>query len=555
MPSSHKFIVYEPQIEMKVVLAQLNYRIGDIPYNVEKILNAIEKAKQEQADLVVFSELAICGYPPRDLLTYSDFITQVEEAIQYLLPHCVDIACILGAPTRCSTGKGLHNSALYIYQGEIQNVVHKALLPDYDVFDESRFFEPQTQFRCIEHQGTKIALTICEDLWDKHSDLYNYSPMEELAKEKPDFMINIAASPFDFQHAETRLNVLKRNVRQYNIPLLYVNQVGAQTELIFDGGSVVFNKSSQIVNKIQYFEESVFLVDTAKLTPLSEQAYSTITIAKIHDALVLGIREYFQKLGFKKATLGLSGGIDSAVVCVLACEALGKENVNAILLPSKFSTEHSVQDALDLTTCLGCHHLTLPIHSTTQALEDTLAPYFNGLPFNIAEENLQARSRAVLLMALSNKFGWVLLNTSNKSEAAVGYGTLYGDMCGALSVLGDVYKTQVYELAQYINRNHIIIPENTITKPPSAELRLDQKDSDSLPPYDFLDAILMEHIEKKQGERSLIAKGYDATLVKRILLLVKNAEHKRFQTAPTLRVSSKAFGFSRKMPIVSRYNF
>lgn len=538
---------------MKIALAQINYRIGDISHNVAKIIAEINKAEKAGLDLIVFSELTICGYPPKDLLTYPDFIAQVEQAVEQIALHCVNIGCIIGAPTRNPKGKLLYNSALLLYQKKVQNMVHKALLPDYDVFDESRYFEAQKEFSCIEFKGIKIALTVCEDIWDKYERVYSVSPMEVLAQQQPQLMINIAASPFDSHHFERRLKVLKDNVLQYKIPLLYVNQVGANTELIFDGGSVVLDAQARVCHQPVFFKEDVFVVDTLGLIP--QEMAMIPSIAQVYHALVLGIKDYFNKLGFKEATLGLSGGIDSAVVCALAVEALGAENVNAVLLPSKFSSQHSIADAEALVKSLKCKYLTLPISSVTDAFEEILHPFFEHLPFNIAEENLQARSRGVLLMALSNKFAWMLLNTSNKSEVAVGYGTLYGDMCGSLSVLGDVYKTQVYELAQYINREREIIPLNTITKPPSAELRPDQKDSDSLPDYALLDAILFDHIENKKGEKALLEQGYESLLVKKIVQLVKNAEYKRFQTPPILRVSNKAFGYSRKMPIVAQYDF
>lgn len=544
---------------MKIALAQLNYHIGNFESNTKRIIEAINQAKQQKADLVVFAELAICGYPPRDFLEFYEFIELCEEAANQVALACHDIACIIGIPTKNPRveGKDLYNSAYFIENGRVKAVVNKALLPTYDVFDEYRYFEPNTSFNCIEFKGYKIALTICEDLWNINDNpLYVSNPMDVLIQQKPDLMINIAASPFDFKHDENRVKVLSDNSKKYRLPLLYVNQVGAQTEIVFDGGSLVFDENGGLLDEMKYFAEDLRIYDFAdgKITDLKPITPSdTPDIELIHQALVLGIKDYFNKSGFQKAVLGLSGGIDSALVCTLACEALGAENVMAVLMPSEFSTGHSVQDALDLVKNLGCKHATVPIKEAVDAFEGMLKPYFKDLPFNVAEENIQARCRAVIVMAFSNKFGYVLLNTSNKSECAVGYGTLYGDMAGAISVLGDVYKTQVYQLCTYINRNREIIPLNSIVKPPSAELRPGQKDSDSLPDYDSLDDILYQYIELKRSSRDIIAKGFDEALVKRVIAMVNRAEFKRYQTPPILRVSPKAFGMGRRMPIVGKY--
>lgn len=545
--------------QMKIALAQLNYHVGNIESNTQKILGAISTARSQGADLVVFAELAICGYPPKDLLDYGSFIAECEAAAQGIAAACTDIACIVGLPTVNPQlkGKALHNSAYFIANGTVQAKVHKALLPNYDVFDEYRYFEPATQSTCIHFMGSKIALTICEDLWNVNNDpLYVAEPMDWLSKENPDLMINIAASPFAYNHDEERVQILGDNCRKYNLPLFYVNQIGAQTELIFDGESLVFNEKGEVLDQLAAFAEELKVYEFAQnkiqdLVPISKAAETDV--AQIHQALILGIRDYFHKSGFKKATLGLSGGIDSAVVCALAVEALGPENVLAVLLPSEFSSNHSIADALALAHNLGCKQLTVPIKQATEAFDAMLKPAFKELPFNLTEENIQSRSRAVVLMALSNKFGYILLNTSNKSECAVGYGTLYGDMAGAISVLGDVYKTQVYQLANYINRNKEIIPQNSIVKPPSAELRPGQKDSDSLPDYEVLDKLLFQFIEKKQSPAALIAQGFDEALVNSVLKLVNQAEFKRYQTPPILRVSPKAFGPGRRMPIVGKY--
>ncbi len=547
---------------MKIALAQLNYHVGNFESNTAKIIDTIKQARQAGADLVVFAELAICGYPSRDFLEFREYIELGEAAALQIAAECTDIACIIGIPTENNNaeGKDLNNSAYFIADGKVSAVVNKALLPNYDVFDEYRYFEPSTSFKCIDFKGHRIALTICEDLWNTiENPLYITRPMDELIKENPDVMINIAASPFAYNHDEERIAILGDNARRYNLPLFYVNHIGAQTELIFDGGSLVFDNKGHVVDELPYFEEAITYYDlkdkatVEPLQPVTTRETRQTDIEQIYQGLILGIRDYFYKSGFKSAILGLSGGIDSAVVCALAADALGPQNVMAVLLPSRFSSDHSLKDAEDLVNNLGCRSETVPIRSITEAFESALHPQFEGLPFNIAEENIQSRSRAVLLMAMCNKFGYILLNTSNKSEAAVGYGTLYGDMCGGISVLGDVYKTQVYQLAEYINRDKEIIPVNSIVKPPSAELRPDQKDSDSLPEYDILDTILKEYLEHRLSSSAIIKLGYDEQVVRRVIRLVNIAEHKRYQTPPILRVSPKAFGMGRRMPIVGKY--
>lgn len=547
---------------MKIALAQLNYHVGNFESNTAKIIDHINKAKEQGADLVVFAELCVCGYPSRDFLEFKEFIGLCETSAKQIAAACRDIACIIGLPTfnDKAEGKDLNNSAYFIENGTVKAIVNKALLPNYDIFDEYRYFEPSTEFGCIDFKGHKIALTICEDLWNTiENPLYVTRPMDMLIKEQPDVMINIAASPFSYNHDEERIAILKDNALRYQLPLFYINHVGAQTELIFDGGSLIFNSKGELVDELPYFDEALSFYELTNKSEVQLLQASTkrssrqSDIEQIHQALLLGIRDYFYKSGFKSAILGLSGGIDSAVVCALAAEALGPQNVMAVLLPSRFSSDHSIKDAEDLVKNLGCKQEIIPIRHITEAFESTLHPQFNNLPFNIAEENIQSRSRAVILMAMCNKFGYILLNTSNKSEAAVGYGTLYGDMCGGISVIGDVYKTQVFELAKYLNRKREVIPVNTIVKPPSAELRPDQKDTDSLPEYDILDPILTEYIENRCSSNEIIQMGYDEQTVRRVLRLVNLAEHKRYQTPPILRVSPKAFGMGRRMPIVGKY--
>lgn len=544
---------------MKIALAQLNFITGDFESNRKKIIQSIHDAKSQHADLVVFPELCICGYPPRDFLEFSDFIEKSEQSVQLIAKECNDIAAIVGAPTRNPEirGKNLYNSALLLSAGTVQAMAHKALLPNYDIFDEYRYFEPSRSFKVIPFGDIRIALTICEDLWNIGPDpLYVTAPMEELALQQPQLIINIAASPFTWKQEQERNAVLCENAVKYSLPIIYVNHVGAQTELLFDGNSKVLDSSGKIVHKLASFREELSVINFPEgLDSFNERMIHTAVskASLIHDALVMGIRDYFEKMGFSRAILGLSGGIDSAVTLALAAEALGPDNVRAVLLPSAFSSGHSIDDALGLAINLGVPHEILNIEESYQSILGTLSESFRNLPFNIAEENIQARVRAVLLMALANKFGYILLNTSNKSEAAVGYGTLYGDMCGGISVLGDVYKTEVYELATYINRHSEIIPLNSILKPPSAELRPGQKDSDSLPEYELLDQILFRYIEQRKGPSAIISEGFDEALVRRILRMVNMNEWKRHQTPPILRVSVKAFGSGRRMPIVARY--
>jgi len=543
---------------LKIALAQINYHIGNFESNETKILNAINKAKNEQADLIVFAELAVSGYPPRDFLEFDDFINKCYYSISRIAKECVGIAAIIGSPTRNpeQKGKDLFNSAFFVSEGKIKSIHHKTLLPNYDIFDEYRYFEPNSVFEVIGFKGKKLAITICEDLWNIGDDLlYRSNPMDELMKHQPDVMINIAASPFDYNAEERRKRILLQNIEKYKLPLIYVNHVGAQTELLFDGGSMAINSSGQISKELNYFEEDFGIIDLGEIEKIktSIKTEKPSKISLIHDALVMGINNYFGKLGFTKAILGLSGGIDSALTLALAAKALGSENVRAILLPSQFSSDHSIKDAEDLAKNLGVPYDIIPIEEPYKSFEKTLKPLFEGTEFNIAEENIQARTRGLILMALSNKFGYILLNTSNKSESAVGYGTLYGDMNGGLSVLGDVYKMEVFEMSRYINRDEEIIPWNTITKPPSAELRPNQKDSDSLPDYEILDEILFQYIEKRKGPNELIQMGFAADVVHRILKLVNTNEYKRYQTPPMLRVSPKAFGMGRRMPIVARY--
>jgi len=612
---------------MKIFLAQQNYHIGNFEENATKIIDGINKAKQVGADLVVFSELCICGYPPRDFLEFKDFIGQCYDTLDRIKEHADDIGVLVGSPAHNpqKEGKDLFNAAFLLHEKKIKAEVHKTLLPNYDVFDEYRYFEPAFEWKCIDFKGKKLAVTICEDIWNLGDNpLYRITPMEMLIKEKPDVMLNISASPYNYAADVVRRSIMEAHTLKYGLPILYCNTVGSQTEIVFDGGSLVYDASGNLAKEMKYFEEDYYLADLACLNPsgggtslqhnslLVEESFghsrlsesteannpSTTTISRvsdrnssladggpkaatrqyfyspaevgrdsdtlkyltetkniqeIHDALILGIRDYFHKMGFKKATLGASGGIDSAVVQALAVEALGNENVHVLLMPSQYSSDHSVTDAKKLSSNLGNRYDLIAIKDVYESFLQSLRPIFKDLPFNVAEENIQSRTRGNLLMGLANKMGYILLNTSNKSELATGYGTLYGDMAGGLSVLGDLYKTQVYALGKYINKDQEIIPNNILVKEPSAELRPNQKDSDSLPDYATLDRVLYQYIELRQGPKEIIAQGYDPKVVARILKLVNTNEYKRNQFCPIIRVSSKAFGVGRRLPIVAKY--
>lgn len=585
---------------MKIALAQQNYHIGNFEKNTQKIIEGINWAKKQEADLVVFSELCVCGYPPRDFLEFKDFIDKCYESIDTLKQHADTIGVLIGSPAHNpqKEGKDLFNAVFLLYQGEIKSEIHKSLLPNYDVFDEYRYFEPAYDWKVMEFKGKKLAVTICEDVWNMGDNpLYRVTPMEKLIPFEPDVMINLSASPYNYAQDIVRNSIVKAHVLKYKMPMLYCNTVGSQTEIVFDGGSLVYDTNGCKVKEMKYFEEDYEVFDLGNLThPDSYRgsAGETLTAAstasaggrggatyfsafevgqdmdtiqylvgdknidEIYHAIILGVRDYFGKMGFNKAILGSSGGIDSAVTQVLAVEALGKDNVRALLMPSQYSSSHSVEDAEALSKNLGNPYDILPIKNIYEAFLKELKPIFKNEPFSVAEENIQSRTRGNLLMAVANKFGYILLNTSNKSELATGYGTLYGDMAGGLSVLGDVYKMQVYALARYINKKSRdagmeIIPQNIIDKAPSAELRPNQKDIDSLPEYEKLDRILYQYIELRQGPREIVAMGYEKQLVDRILKLVNSNEYKRNQFCPIIRVSCKAFGVGRRVPIVAKY--
>ena len=558
---------------MKICIAQQNYHIGNFEQNTHKIIAAIEEAKKQGADLILFSEMSVCGYPARDFVEFDDFITKCYDSIEQIKAAADTIGVLIGSPARNPNkkGKDLFNAAFFLYEKKVIAEIHKTLLPTYDVFDENRYFEPADDWKVISFKGKKLAITICEDIWNLGDNpLYSICPMDKMMEQKPDILLNLSASPFDYTHDEDRKATIKSNVLKYKIPLFYCNAIGSQTEIVFDGSSLVFDKDANLCGALPMFEsalatfecteegkinapiiEPAARVANKELNP--EKLIPELNIDQVYKALVLGVKDYFNKMGFKKAILGSSGGIDSAVTLAIACEALGKENVHAILMPSPYSTDHSIKDAVQLSENLNNPYDIIPIKEVYESFLSTLKPLFKDLPFSLAEENIQSRSRGNLLMALANKFGYVLLNTSNKSELATGYGTLYGDMAGGLGVLGDCYKLQVYELAKYINLTNEVIPSNIITKAPSAELRPDQKDSDSLPAYEILDQILYQYIEKRANPSTIKTFGFDSALVDKTLKMVNSNEYKRNQFCPIIRISPKAFGVGRRVPIVAKY--
>jgi NAD+ synthase (glutamine-hydrolysing) len=558
---------------MKICIAQQNYHIGNFEQNTEKILGAIEAAKDQGADLILFSEMSVCGYPARDFVEFEDFINKCYQSIDVIKQAADTIGVLIGSPARNPNkkGKDLYNAAFFLYEQKVVAEMHKTLLPTYDVFDENRYFEPADEWKVIEFKGQRLAITICEDIWNLGDNpLYRICPMDKMMDQAPTILLNLSASPFDYTHDEDRKATIKSNVLKYKIPLFYCNAVGSQTEIVFDGSSLVFDKDANLCGALPMFESALAtfecnddgtinapILEPANRLPNKElnpiTLIPTLNIEQVYQALVLGVKDYFNKMGFTKAIIGSSGGIDSAVTLAIACEALGKENVHAVLMPSPYSTDHSVNDAVALSQNLDNKYDIIPIKEVYEQFLVTLKPLFKDLPFSLAEENIQSRSRGNILMAIANKFGYILLNTSNKSELATGYGTLYGDMAGGLGVLGDCYKLQVYELAKYINRHQEIIPTNIITKAPSAELRPNQKDSDSLPDYAVLDQILYQYIERRANPNDIKALGFDNALVDRTLKMVNNNEYKRNQFCPIIRISPKAFGVGRRMPIVGKY--
>ncbi|MEL6496780.1 MAG: NAD+ synthase [Cyanobacteria bacterium J06623_7] len=551
---------------MKIAIAQLNPTIGDITNNAQHIIDAAKNAAEQNVRLLLTPELSLCGYPPRDLLLYPGFVelmSQELKAIALQLPE--SIAVLVGTvetnPQAAEKGqKPLYNSMALLDGGEIKQVFHKRLLPTYDVFDEDRYFEPGYEANYFTLDDTKIGVSICEDLWNDEQfwgkRSYEVNPIEELAQLGVDVIVNLSASPYTVGKQQLREAMLHHAATSYHQPVLYVNQVGGNDDLIFDGNSVAFNPDGEIICRAKSFETDLVVVDLTNLTSVAPQLSLKVdqdSNAEIYRALVLGVKDYARKCGFKRAILGLSGGIDSALVAAIASKALGAENVLGVLMPSPYSSGHSVSDALDLVDNIGINSQKLEIKPAMSAYDQILDPMFAGTEFGIAEENIQSRIRGNLLMAIANKFGYLLLSTGNKSEMAVGYCTLYGDMNGGLAVIADVPKTRVFALCRWLNHNQEVIPHNIITKPPSAELKPDQKDSDSLPPYEVLDNILERLICQHQSSSEIIAAGHDSEVVNKILKLVTRAEFKRRQAPPGIKITDRAFGTGWRMPIASRW--
>lgn len=547
---------------MRVALAQINPVIGDVIGNTEKIIARIDEARNQGASLVVFPELAVAGYPPWDLLLKPRFVQANVEAVRRIAEHCRGIAALVGfvEPNADPVGRSLRNAAAYCADGQVQAVRYKSLLPTYDVFDEQRYFEPGPEVALIDHAGRPVGVSICEDLWNDEQligrRIYRADPVGQLAAGGAKFMVNLSSSPFTMDKHPFRVKLFGNQARRHGLPIVFVNQMGGNDELVFDGASCVFDAQGNLVAQAKAFEEDLLVVDLDNPAGARREPYPE-RVASVYDALALGTRDYVLKCGFKHVVLGLSGGIDSAVTAAIAAAGLGKDAVTGVSMPSRFSSEHSRTDAEAAARNLGIDFRLIPIKSMHDSIESHLQPQFAGKPRDVTEENLQARLRGVLLMALSNKFGWLVLTTGNKSEIAVGYCTLYGDMCGGLAVIGDVPKTLVYAVARHINERagREIIPENTIVKPPSAELRPNQTDQDSLPPYELLDAIIEQYITQEKSMDEIIAAGFDAETVRKTIRLVDTSEYKRKQAAPVLKVTTRAFGIGRRMPIAARFRY
>jgi NAD+ synthase (glutamine-hydrolysing) len=559
---------------MRIGLAQINTIVGDLAGNSRRILEAYQALVAQGAELVIYPELVVSGYPPRDLLFKKRFVADVEQATRELATKIGAVPALIGYTEANATGTGrsAFNSAAFCHQGKILTSARKCLLPTYDVFDEDRYFEPASAPIVVEFGGRRIGVTICEDIWThamiSTRRLYNgVEPVRQLAAQRCDVMVNLSASPWNHGKGDVRHKLVADTARQLACPVAYVNAIGGNDELLFDGRSVVCDAQGKVIGGLAAFREQLQVVEVGRVVPTSRSSnaahpedspyrhptFEQPDLADIYDALVLGVRDYAQKTGFKKALLGLSGGIDSALTAVIAAEALGPKNVIGVSLPSVISSQHSKDDARILATNLGIEFHTLSIADTVGAAEKTLAPIFAGRPRDIAEENIQARARGLLLMAISNKFGALLLTTGNKSELAVGYCTLYGDMCGGLAVISDVFKMQIYALSRWINRHKEIIPVSSIDKAPSAELRPDQTDQDSLPPYETLDAILKGYVEEGLSRADIVAQGFDQTVVNDIVRKVDLNEYKRKQAAPGLKITPLAFGVGRRIPIVQKY--
>ena len=538
---------------MKLGVAQINPTVGDLSGNLKIIQDAYQSLVQSGAELVIFPELVICGYPPRDLLLKKNFGPDCLNALEEFSRQTTSCPALVGfpEPTNAKNSKPFYNSVALCSNGNIGQVFRKRLLPTYDVFDEDRYFCAGESNLHFSYLGKKIGVSICEDLWNMDGSLHQHNPVDMLAEENVDLLVNLSASPWHVGKRESREAILKNVSSVLKCPLIYVNAVGGNDELIFDGSSLALNQNGVQTHACNSFEShsKVFDLDQTGLIDKSPEN----DLEAIHMGLVLGLHDYAHKSGFTKGLIGLSGGIDSAVTAVIATDALGKENIIGISLPSEISSEHSKDDAKALAENLGIEYHSLPIQKIVDSAERELAPLFHGLTADVTEENLQARGRGLLLMAVSNKLGALLLTTGNKSELAVGYCTLYGDMCGGLAVISDLPKTKVFDLARYLNQQSPRIPQNTIDKPPSAELRPDQMDSDSLPDYNILDGILHGYVEQGLSIRSLTDQGYDENIVRKIVSLVDRNEYKRKQSAPGLKITPLAFGIGRRMPIVQKY--
>ena len=546
---------------MKLTLAQLNPTIGDIQGNLAKIEKTLSQCSKDSPDLVIFPELFLVGYPPRDLLERSSFIARTQTAIEQLLRVSEKFGqggIIVGAPqpNLQPTGKGIHNSALLIYQGELFYTHHKSLLPTYDVFDEPRYFEPGTEDSVVKFKDTILGVSVCEDAWNDPTlwprRTYHHDPIEDMAKKGAKLIINIAASPFHRGKEILRYQIVRSHARKHRIPFVFVNQVGANDELIFDGRSICVNGAGDPIAVFPPFREHVQTISLHQAgvhTSYEPQE----EIESVYQALVLGLRDYTGKCGFNTAILGLSGGIDSAVTCCIAAEAIGRDNLVAVTMPGPYSSSGSVADSEKLAGNLGIKFETVPIVPIYEAYLKSLRPHLKGREVDITEENIQARIRGNILMALSNKFGHLVISTGNKSEQAVGYCTLYGDMSGGLSVISDVPKTMVYELAGYINRQSPVIPQEIINKAPTAELKENQTDQDTLPPYEVLDQILYYYLDEQYSVEDILALDFDPEMVNWVTWAVDRNEYKRRQASPGLKVTSKAFGSGRRMPIAAKF--
>ena len=543
---------------MKIGLAQINTTVGDINGNRDRVIQALGRARDLGADIAVFPELCLTGYPPRDLLGLHGFVEANFRAVQEIAAHSGSMGIVVGFVDRNpkKEGRDFYNAAAFLAEGKIQAVVHKTLLPTYDVFDEDRYFEPAENVQVVSFRGQTLGISICEDAWNSEDfwsrPLYSTDPIRNQVEHGADLLINISASPYEMGKPRLRFQMLLDHVQKHRVPLVYVNLVGGNDDLLFDGNSLALGKNGNVIAQGRSFAEDLLVIDTESTEDRGYQEGESLE--NLFQALVMGTRDYARKCGFKSAVLGLSGGIDSSIVACIAVEALGAGNVLGVSMPSMYSAQESFDDARSLARNLGMNFAKIPIKSIYEVFKQSLAQIFSGLPENETEENLQARTRGTLLMALSNKFGHLVLGTGNKSELGAGYCTLYGDMVGGLAVISDVPKTLIYRLAAHINRQKEIIPRNTIERPPSAELRPDQTDQDTLPEYDILDGILKARVEEQKSLDEIVAQGYDLPTVQKVVRMIQVNEYKRRQAAIGLKLTTRAFGPGRRMPIAMKLN-